>query len=234
MTESFAQLFEESLKEIETRPGSIVRGVVVAIDKDVVLVDAGLKSESAIPAEQFKNAQGELEIQVGDEVDVALDAVEDGFGETLLSREKAKRHEAWITLEKAYEEAETVVGVINGKVKGGFTVELNGIRAFLPGSLVDVRPVRDTLHLEGKELEFKVIKLTRSVTTLLFPVVPLSNPKTAQNAISCWKTCRKAWKSKVSLRTSLTTAHSLTWAALMACCTSPTWRGNALSTQAKS
>ncbi|EEO4248743.1 30S ribosomal protein S1 [Salmonella enterica] len=159
MTESFAQLFEESLKEIETRPGSIVRGVVVAIDKDVVLVDAGLKSESAIPAEQFKNAQGELEIQVGDEVDVALDAVEDGFGETLLSREKAKRHEAWITLEKAYENAETVTGVINGKVKGGFTVELNGIRAFLPGSLVDVRPVRDTLHLEGKELEFKVIKL---------------------------------------------------------------------------
>ena len=159
MTESFAQLFEESLKEIETRPGSIVRGVVVAIDKDVVLVDAGLKSESAIPAEQFKNAQGELEIQVGDEVDVALDAVEDGFGETLLSREKAKRHEAWNTLEKAYEDAETVTGVINGKVKGGFTVELNGIRAFLPGSLVDVRPVRDTLHLEGKELEFKVIKL---------------------------------------------------------------------------
>lgn len=159
MTESFAQLFEESLKTIETRPGSIVRGVVVAIDKDVVLVDAGLKSESAIPAEQFKNAQGELEIQVGDEVDVALDAVEDGFGETLLSREKAKRHEAWITLEKAYEDAETVVGIINGKVKGGFTVELNGISAFLPGSLVDVRPVRDTLHLEGKELEFKVIKL---------------------------------------------------------------------------
>jgi small subunit ribosomal protein S1 len=159
MTESFAQLFEESLKEIETRPGSIVRGVVVAIDKDIVLVDAGLKSESAIPAEQFKNAQGELEIQVGDEVDVALDAVEDGFGETLLSREKAKRHEAWLMLEKAYEEAETVTGVINGKVKGGFTVELNGIRAFLPGSLVDVRPVRDTVHLEGKELEFKVIKL---------------------------------------------------------------------------
>ncbi len=159
MTESFAQLFEESLKEIETRPGSIVRGVVVAIDKDVVLVDAGLKSESAIPVEQFKNAQGEIEIQVGDEVDVALDAVEDGFGETLLSREKAKRHEAWLMLEKAYEESATVTGVINGKVKGGFTVELNGIRAFLPGSLVDVRPVRDTLHLEGKELEFKVIKL---------------------------------------------------------------------------
>ncbi|WP_368893036.1 30S ribosomal protein S1 [Proteus mirabilis] len=159
MTESFAQLFEESLKTIETRPGAIIRGVVVAIDKDVVLVDAGLKSESAIPVEQFKNAQGELEIQVGDEIDVALDAVEDGFGETVLSREKAKRHEAWLMLEKAYEENETVVGIINGKVKGGFTVELNGIRAFLPGSLVDVRPVRDTTHLENKELEFKVIKL---------------------------------------------------------------------------
>ena len=159
MTESFAQLFEESLKTIETRPGAIVRGVVVAIDKDVVLVDAGLKSESAIPVEQFKSAHGELEIQVGDEIDVALDAVEDGFGETVLSREKAKRHEAWLMLEKAYEENETVVGIINGKVKGGFTVELNGIRAFLPGSLVDVRPVRDTTHLENKELEFKVIKL---------------------------------------------------------------------------
>lgn len=155
MTESFAQLFEESLQNIETRPGSIVRGTVVAIDKDVVLVDAGLKSESAIPVEQFKNAQGELEIQVGDEIDVALDAVEDGFGETILSREKAKRHEAWLMLEKAYEEAETVTGVINGKVKGGFTVELNGIRAFLPGSLVDVRPVRDTTHLKAKSLSSK-------------------------------------------------------------------------------
>ncbi|MFD2177390.1 30S ribosomal protein S1 [Veronia pacifica] len=159
MTESFALLFEESLKEIETRPGAIVKGTVVAIENGFVLVDAGLKSESAIPAEQFKNAAGELEIEVGAEVDVALDAIEDGFGETQLSREKAKRHEAWIQLEKAYEDAETVMGIINGKVKGGFTVELNGIRAFLPGSLVDVRPVRDTAHLEGKELEFKVIKL---------------------------------------------------------------------------
>ena len=159
MIESFAQLFEESLKELETRPGSIVKGTVVAIENGIVLVDAGLKSESAIPVEQFKNAQGELEVSVGDVVDVALDAVEDGFGETLLSREKAKRHESWIQLEKAYEDQETVIGVINGKVKGGFTVEVNTIRAFLPGSLVDVRPVRDTLHLEGKELEFKVIKL---------------------------------------------------------------------------
>lgn len=159
MTESFAALFEESLKVIETRPGAIVKGVVVAIKNGFVLVDAGLKSESSIPVEQFKNAAGELEVEVGEEVDVALDAIEDGFGETQLSREKAKRHEAWIQLEKAYEDAESVMGVISGKVKGGFTVEVNGIRAFLPGSLVDVRPVRDTAHLEGKELEFKVIKL---------------------------------------------------------------------------
>lgn len=159
MTESFASLFEESLRELETRPGAIVKGTVVAIANGYVLVDAGLKSESSIPAEQFKNAAGELEIAVGDEVDVALDAIEDGFGETQLSREKAKRHEAWVVLEKAYEEAETVIGIISGKVKGGFTVELNGVRAFLPGSLIDVRPIRDTSHLEGKELEFKVIKL---------------------------------------------------------------------------
>ncbi|CAG9001573.1 MAG: 30S ribosomal protein S1 [Candidatus Celerinatantimonas neptuna] len=159
MTESFAQLFEESLHDLEFRSGSIVKGTVVAIQNGMVLVDAGLKSESAIPAEQFKNSAGELEVEVGQEVDVALDAVEDGFGETILSREKAKRHEAWVQLEAAYEEQATVTGVINGKVKGGFTVEVNNIRAFLPGSLVDVRPVRDTSHLEGKDLEFKVIKL---------------------------------------------------------------------------
>ncbi len=159
MIENFALLFEESLKTIETRPGSIVKGTIVAIHKDVVLVDAGLKSEAAIPVEQFKNLAGEIEVSVGDIIDVALDAVEDGFGETLLSREKAKRHESWVRLEKACEDKVTVIGIITGKVKGGFTVEVDGIRAFLPGSLVDVRPVRDTLHLEHKELEFKVIKL---------------------------------------------------------------------------
>ncbi|MGM0481194.1 MAG: 30S ribosomal protein S1 [Pseudomonadota bacterium] len=159
MSENFAQLFEESLKEVETRPGSIVKGTIVGIKKDLVLVDAGLKSESAIPAEQFRNAEGELEVAVGDEVDVALDAVEDGFGETILSREKAKRYEAWLQLEKAYEDNATVTGIISGKVKGGFTVDLGGVRAFLPGSLVDVRPVRETTHLENKDLEFKVIKL---------------------------------------------------------------------------
>ncbi|AWB65951.1 30S ribosomal protein S1 [Saccharobesus litoralis] len=159
MTENFAQLFEESLQTIETRPGAIVKGTIVAILKDVVLVDAGLKSESAIPVEQFQNHTGEIEVNVGDEIDVALDAVEDGFGETLLSREKAKRHEAWLRLEKACEESEIVKGFVSGKVKGGFTVEVEGIRAFLPGSLVDVRPVRDTSHIEGQELDFRVIKL---------------------------------------------------------------------------
>jgi small subunit ribosomal protein S1 len=159
MSENFAQLFEESLQTIETRPGAIVKGTIVAIQKDIVLVDAGLKSESAIPVEQFFNNAGEVDVNVGDEIDVALDAVEDGFGETILSREKAKRHEAWLRLEKACEDSETLTGLISGKVKGGFTVEVEGIRAFLPGPLVDVRPVRDTSHIEGSELEFKVIKL---------------------------------------------------------------------------
>jgi small subunit ribosomal protein S1 len=159
MMENFAELFEESLKEIETRPGSIIKGTIVAVNKDNVIVDAGLKSESVISIDQFKSATGEVEVVVGDQVDVSLKATDDGFGETVLSRDDAKRHEAWQVLEKAYEEKETVIGVINGKVKGGFTVEVSNIRAFLPGSLVDVRPVRDTAHLEGKDLEFKVIKL---------------------------------------------------------------------------
>ncbi|RDE95801.1 30S ribosomal protein S1 [Aggregatibacter aphrophilus] len=159
MTESFAQLFEESLKGLETRQGAVVKGTIVAIQKGFVLVDTGSKSESAIPAEEFFNAQGELEVQVGDVVDVVLKAVDDGFGETVASRADAKRNEAWIVLEKAYDEQATVLGLVNGKVKGGFTVELSGVRAFLPGSLVDTRPVRDADHLLGKELEFKVIKL---------------------------------------------------------------------------
>jgi len=159
MSESFAELFEESLKSVNMRQGSIVSGTVVGIDGDWVIVDSGLKSEGVIPLSEFYNEQGELTIKVGDEVHVALDAVEDGFGGTKLSREKAKRAESWIVLEAAHNGAEVVKGVINGKVKGGFSVDLAGIRAFLPGSLVDVRPVRDTAHLEGKELEFKIIKL---------------------------------------------------------------------------
>ncbi|KXS39557.1 MULTISPECIES: 30S ribosomal protein S1 [Modicisalibacter] len=159
MSESFAELFEQSLQDINMEPGAIVMATVVDIEGDWITVNAGLKSEGQIPAAQFRDENGELTIGVGDEVKVALEAVEDGFGETRLSREKAKRAEAWKELEAAFEKDEIVKGVINGKVKGGFTVDVSSIRAFLPGSLVDVRPVRDTTHLENKELDFKVIKL---------------------------------------------------------------------------
>jgi len=159
MSESFAQLFEESLASQRIRPGQILTGRVIDVNADVVLVSAGLKSEAVIPAQQFKNERGEIEVSVGDEVEVALDSVEDGSGETRLSREKAKRARTWERLEKAFEDGETVSGLINGRVKGGFTVDIDFVRAFLPGSLVDVRPVRDPSYLEGKTLEFKVIKL---------------------------------------------------------------------------
>jgi small subunit ribosomal protein S1 len=159
MTESFAQLFEQSLANQRIRPGMILTGLVVDVTPDVVVVNVGLKSEAVIPIEQFKNERGEVEVKSGDEVEVALDSVEDGTGETRLSREKAKRARTWTRLEEAFNKSEIVTGIITGRVKGGFTVELDNVRAFLPGSLVDVRPVRDTSYLEGKPLEFKVIKL---------------------------------------------------------------------------
>ena len=162
MTESFAELFERSEQTLaKLKPGSIVVGTVVEIRSDVVVINAGLKSEGIVPIEQFFNDNGELEIKIGDEVKVALDALEDGFGETKLSREKAKRSLVWDELEEAQKNNATVTGRISGKVKGGFTVDIKDIRAFLPGSLVDVRPVRDPVYLEGKELEFKIIKLDR-------------------------------------------------------------------------
>ncbi len=161
ITESFKELFEESLGLTKLQPGSIVTGTVVNVSDDIVMVHAGLKSEGAIPIEEFYNDKGVVDVKVGDEVEVAVDSLEDGFGETVLSREKAVRAHSWTVLEKAHEANETVIGVINGKVKGGFTVNVNEIRAFLPGSLVDVRPVRDTAYLEGKELEFKVIKIDK-------------------------------------------------------------------------
>src|SRR3569623_1232033 len=160
MSESFAQLFEQSLASQKMRPGAIVSAIVVEIRPDVVIVNAGLKSESAIPIEQFREA-GEPMVTVGETIEVALEMVEDGFGETRLSREKARRARTWIYLEKALEAGQTVKGILTGKVKGGFTVEIDDVRAFLPGSLVDVRPVRDPSYLENKELEFKVVKLDR-------------------------------------------------------------------------
>ncbi len=159
MSESFAELFEESLKSVEMAPGAIVTGVVIDLDKDWVTVHAGLKSEGVISINEFLDEHGKVNVAVGDEVQVSLETVEDGFGATRLSREKARRAESWIELEAAQNADEVVTGVISGKVKGGFTVDLNGLRAFLPGSLVDVRPMRDTAHLEGTPLEFKVIKL---------------------------------------------------------------------------
>ena len=159
MSESFAELFEQSKIESKMRPGSIVSATVVEINQDTVVVNAGLKSEGLIPISQFFDEKGEVEVNIGDEVDVSLDAVEDGFGETRLSREKAKRLMAWTTLEKAHEAGEIVTGIISERVKGGFTVDIDKVRAFLPGSLIDVRPVKDTSYLEGKPLEFKVIKI---------------------------------------------------------------------------
>ena len=161
MSESFADLFEQSLNDVDMTPGAIVTGTIIDIDADWVTVHAGLKSEGVIPKIQFLDDQGNIALEIGDEVKVALETVEDGFGETRLSREKAKRAESWMELEAAYEKNEVVTGLINGKVKGGFTVDLNTIRAFLPGSLVDVRPIKDTLHLEGQELEFRLIKLDK-------------------------------------------------------------------------
>jgi small subunit ribosomal protein S1 len=159
MSESFAELFEQSVASQPFKPGAILTGRVVDVNDDVVIVNAGLKSEAVIPAEQFRDDQGQIEVAVGDEVEVALDAVEDGFGETRLSRDKAKRARTWSKLEESFEQGEVVQGTINGRVKGGFTVEIDLVRAFLPGSLVDVRPVRDPSYLEGKLLDFKVIKL---------------------------------------------------------------------------
>src|SRR6186713_3153074 len=159
MTESFALMFEESLASQRIKPGAILMGRIVAIGPDVVVVSAGLKSEAVISVDQFKNERGEIEVAAGDTVEVALDSVEDGSGETRLSREKAKRARTWSRLEQAFEKQEVVKGIINGRVKGGFTVEIDFVRAFLPGSLVDVRPVRDPSYLEGKVHEFKIIKL---------------------------------------------------------------------------
>jgi small subunit ribosomal protein S1 len=159
MTESFAELFEQSLANQRIRPGMILTGLVVDVTDDVVIVNVGLKSEAVIDIAQFKNERGEIEVKPGDSVEVALDAVEDGTGETRLSREKAKRARTWTRLEEAFAKSEIVTGIITSRVKGGFTVEIDHVRAFLPGSLVDVRPVRDTAYLENKPLEFKVIKL---------------------------------------------------------------------------
>ncbi|MCX7660065.1 MAG: S1 RNA-binding domain-containing protein, partial [Caldimonas manganoxidans] len=167
MSESFAALFEESLKRADMRAGEVITAEVVRIEHNFVVVNAGLKSEAYIPIEEFKNDQGELEVQVGDFVSVAIDAIENGSGDTILSRDKAKRLASWMALEKALETGEFVTGTTTGKVKGGLTVLVNGIRAFLPGSLVDVRPTKDLTPYENKTMEFKVIKLNSKHNNLV-------------------------------------------------------------------
>ena len=159
MSESFAELFEESLTKTEMRPGAMLMGTVVDIENDMIIVSTHSKSEGVIPKWQFLNNEGELEVSIGDEIEVALDLFEDGLGATLLSRDKAKKNKAWSELENAFENDATIIGRINGKVRGGFTVAVGALRAFLPGSLVDVRPIRDTAFLENRDLEFKVIKI---------------------------------------------------------------------------
>ena len=161
MSESFAELFEESLTRSNMKTGQVISAEVLRIDHNFVVVNAGLKSEAFIPVEEFHNDAGEIEVSPGDFVSVAIDALENGYGDTILSRDKAKRLASWMNLEKALEQAEIVTGTVTGKVKGGLTVMVNGIRAFLPGSLVDTRPIKDTSPYEGKTMEFKVIKLDR-------------------------------------------------------------------------
>jgi len=180
MSDSFAKLFEESLLQVNMKPGAIIKGKVIAVTDDFVTMNVGLKSEGIIPVEQFKDDRGTLEINIGDIVDVALDAIEDGFGETRLSREKAKRFEAWQELEKAYEEKKTVTGIISGRVKGGFTVEIDTVRAFLPGSLIDVRPVKDSTPYEGKELEFKIIKVDQKRNNIVVSRRSLNEPDNSE------------------------------------------------------
>ena len=161
MSEDFSILLEESISKLQVKSGSIITGTVIDIKKDLVIVNAGLKSEGMIPIDQFIGFDGKVEVQEGDKVEVTVDAIEDGFGETKLSREKAKKARAWVSLSEAFEEKKILEGRITGKVKGGFTVDLADIKAFLPGSLVDVRPVRETTYLEGKDLEFIVIKIDK-------------------------------------------------------------------------
>ena len=201
MSESFAELFEQSYQQSNFKPGELITGEIVSITDDVVVVNAGLKSEGIIPISQFKDHEGNIAVNVGDDIEVVLESLENGFGETQLSREKAMRVKAWDILETAFEDQSIVKGVMTGKVKGGFTISIDSIRAFLPASLVDVRPVRDPSYLEGKELEFKVIRLTASVITLWYHAVPWWRPNFLLTAMSYWPTWKRGRPSPVSSRT---------------------------------
>ena len=233
-TESFADLFNQSLAAQEMRPGEVISAEVVRMDGNFVVVNAGLKSEAYIPLEEFKDDQGEVTVKPGDFVSVAIESVENGYGDTILSRDKAKRLAAWMNLEKAQESGELVTGTITGKVKGGLTVMTNGIRAFLPGSLVDTRPVRDTTPYEGKTLEFKVIKLDRKRNNVVVSRRAVLEANMGEERNKLLATLKEGAIVKASSRTSPTTVRSLTSAASTACSTSPTSPGAVCTTRAKS
>ena len=229
MTESFAELFEQSAAAnlSKLKPGSIVVGTVVEVRTDVVVINAGLKSEGIVPIEQFRNDAGEIDVAVGDTVKVALDSLENGFGETVLSRDKAKRAMVWDELEEALEKNETITGRISGKVKGGFTVDIKDVRAFLPGSLVDVRPVRDPVYLEGKELEFKLIKLDRKRNNVVVSRRAVVESEHSEEREQLLEKLVEGAKLKGVVKNLTDTARSWTLAASTVCCISPTWHGSA-------
>lgn len=205
MSMSFAELFEASLAKNTCREGDVIQAKVVAIDSDFVTVDAGLKSEDIIPIEQFRNAEGKIEAAIGDNVDVVVESLADIDGRTLLSREKAKRLESWKVLSDANEKGDLVTGLVSGKVKGGFTVELGGVKAFLPGSLVDIRPVRDAGNIEGKVLEFKVIKVDPKRNNVVVSAVLQLKLEAVPNAKLCLKILKKVKLLRVWLRALPTT-----------------------------
>jgi small subunit ribosomal protein S1 len=235
MSESFAALFEESLKRAEMRTGEVITAEVIRIDHSFVVVNAGLKSEAYVPLEEFKNDKGEIEVQVGDFVSVAIDSVENGYGDTiLLSRDTAKRLASWMSLEKALESGEFVTGTTSGKVKGGLTVLVNGIRAFLPGSLVDTRPTKDLSPYENKTLEFKVIKLDRKRNNVVLSRRAVVEASMGEERAKLMEhPARRLRGDKAWSRTSPNTVRSWTWAASTACCTSPTWHGAVCVTHPK-
>ena len=208
-SESFAALFEESLARQEMRSGEVITAEVVSIDSDFVVVNAGLKSESVIDASEFLNDRGEIEVQVGDFVKVCIESLEDGYGSTKLSREKAKRLAAWLDLEEAMNEGRIIKGMVNGRVKGGLTVMVNGIRAFLPGSLVDLRPVKDTTPFENKEWDFKVIKLDRKRNNVVVSRRAVLEVSMGADREALMGSLKEGAVVRVWLKTLPTTAHSL-------------------------
>lgn len=231
--ESFAALFEESIAKSNMKAGEVISAEVVRIDHNFVVVNAGLKSEAFVPVEEFLNDQGELEVQVGDYVSVAIDALENGYGDTILSRDKAKRLASWLNLEKALESGEIISGTVTGKVKGGLTVMVNGIRAFLPGSLVDVRPIKDTTPYEGKTLEFKVIKLDRKRNNVVLSRRAVVEATLGEERQKLMETLKEGAIVNGIVKNITDYGAFVDLVASTVCCTSPTWHGVVCVTRAK-